>query len=80
MEDFEQQGQAGPDTRGRRRQAYEGNDLAALVRELAGAQANDTGWPLFKGKYEEYPRFRKEWWATEEFTTSTSETSWYATP
>jgi hypothetical protein len=28
-----------------------------------GAQANDSGWPTFSGKYAEYPRFRKEWWA-----------------
>ncbi len=23
----------------------------------------DSGWPTFSGKYVEYPRFRKEWWA-----------------
>jgi hypothetical protein len=28
-----------------------------------GAQANDSGWPTFSGKYVEYPWFRKEWWA-----------------
>ncbi len=28
-----------------------------------GAQANDSGWPTFSGRYMEYPRFRKEWWA-----------------
>jgi hypothetical protein len=28
-----------------------------------GAQANDSGWPTFSGKYAEYPWFRKEWWA-----------------
>ncbi len=27
------------------------------------AQANDNGWPTFSGKFVEYPRFRKEWWA-----------------
>jgi hypothetical protein len=27
------------------------------------AQANDSGWPTFSGKYVEYPRFCKEWWA-----------------
>ncbi len=39
---------------------------AALVLESfhsVGAQANDSGWPTFSGKYAEYPRFRKEWWA-----------------
>ncbi len=33
------------------------------MRGLVGAQANDSGWPTFSGKYVEYPRFRKEWWA-----------------
>jgi hypothetical protein len=28
-----------------------------------GWQANDSGSPTFSGKYVEYPRFRKEWWA-----------------
>jgi hypothetical protein len=33
------------------------------MQGLMGAQANDSGWPTFSGKYAEYPRFRKEWWA-----------------
>jgi hypothetical protein len=40
----------------------EGN-LAPLLWSLSGAQANDSGWPTFKGKYMEYPKFEKEWWA-----------------
>jgi hypothetical protein len=40
-----------------------GDELANLMRGLMGAQANDSGWPTFSGKYAEYPRFRKEWWA-----------------
>jgi hypothetical protein len=40
-----------------------GDELAILMRGLMGAQANDSGWPTFSGKYAEYPRFRKEWWA-----------------
>ncbi len=40
-----------------------GNELTALMQGLMGAQANDSGWPTFSGKYVEYPRFRKEWWA-----------------
>jgi hypothetical protein len=40
-----------------------GDELANLMRGLMGAQANDNGWPTFSGKYAEYPRFRKEWWA-----------------
>jgi hypothetical protein len=22
----------------------------------------DSGWPVFKGKHVEYPKFKKEWW------------------
>jgi hypothetical protein len=40
-----------------------GGELSTLMRNLMGAQANDSGWPTFSGKYVEYPRFRKEWWA-----------------
>ncbi len=38
-----------------------GDEMAILMRGLMGAQANDSGWPTFSGKYGEYPRFRKEW-------------------
>jgi hypothetical protein len=38
-----------------------GGKVADLVRCLAGAQANNSRWPTFNGKYVEYPRFRKEW-------------------
>jgi hypothetical protein len=38
-------------------------EMANLMRGLVGAQVNDGGWPTFGGKYVEYPRFRKEWWA-----------------
>jgi hypothetical protein len=33
------------------------------MRGMMNAQANDNGWPTFNGKFVEYPRFRKEWWA-----------------
>jgi hypothetical protein len=33
------------------------------MRGMMNAQANDSGWPTFSGKYVEYPRLRKEWWA-----------------
>jgi hypothetical protein len=39
------------------------SELATLIWCLSGAQANDSGWSIFKGKNVEYPRFRKEWWA-----------------
>ncbi len=39
------------------------SELSALMQGLMGAQANDSGWPTFSGKYAEYPQFRKEWWA-----------------
>ncbi len=41
----------------------EDGELSALMRGMMNAQANDSGWPTFSGKYEEYPRFCKEWWA-----------------
>jgi len=41
----------------------EGNELATIMRGMMSAQANDDGWPTFGGKYVEFPRFRKEWWA-----------------
>jgi hypothetical protein len=40
-----------------------GEELSVLMRGMMNAQANDSGWPIFSGKYVEYPRFRKEWWA-----------------
>ncbi len=41
----------------------EDGELSTLMRGMMNAQANDSGWPTFSGKYVEYPRFRKEWWA-----------------
>jgi hypothetical protein len=41
----------------------EEGELSTLMRGMMNAQANDSGWPTFSGKYVEYPRFRKEWWA-----------------
>ncbi len=37
--------------------------MVDLICCLSGAQASDNDWPTLKGKYVEYPRFRKEWWA-----------------
>ncbi len=37
-----------------------GGKVADLVQCLSGTEANDSGWPIFTGKYVEYPRFRKE--------------------
>jgi hypothetical protein len=52
-----------PESVPRPRMGGTGNELTALMQGLMGAQANDSGWPTFIGKYVEYPRFRKEWWA-----------------
>ncbi len=41
----------------------EEGELSALMRGMMNAHANDNGWPAFNGKFVEYPRFRKEWWA-----------------
>jgi hypothetical protein len=48
---------------GRVRDRIGESELATLIWCLSGAQANDSGWSIFKGKNVEYPRFRKEWWA-----------------
>jgi hypothetical protein len=40
-----------------------GGELSTLMRGMMNAQANDSRWPTFSGKYVEYHRFRKEWWA-----------------
>jgi hypothetical protein len=38
-----------------------GGKVADLICCQSGVQANDNGWPVFKRKYVELPRFRKEW-------------------
>ncbi len=49
--------------RPRPRLREEEGELSALMRGMMNAQANDKGWPTFSGKFVEYPRFRREWWA-----------------
>jgi hypothetical protein len=67
--DSKQQAWARPDAKRDEGAAPQvGGDLATLLRNLGGAQANDAGWPLFNRKYMNYPRFRKEWWPTREPT------------
>jgi hypothetical protein len=41
-------------------------DLATLLRGWGQLKANDSGWPVFNGKYVNYPRFKKEWVAYRE--------------
>ncbi len=36
-------------------------DLLEFIRGLGHMGANDSGWPVFDGRYASYPRFRKEW-------------------
>ncbi len=43
--------------------AREEGDLAALLWSLGEAQANDSRWPIFKGKYVDYSKFKKKWCA-----------------
>jgi hypothetical protein len=50
-----------PEMPRRPRTGEAGDELATLMQGLMGAQANDSGWPTFSGKYVEYPRFCKEW-------------------
>ncbi len=51
------------ESRPRPRIGEEEGELSALMRGMMNAHANDNGWPTFNGKFVEYPRFRKEWWA-----------------
>jgi hypothetical protein len=41
-------------------------DLLDFMRGFGHTQANDSGWPVFDGRYASYPRFRKEWRAYRE--------------
>jgi hypothetical protein len=41
-------------------------DLATLLRGWGQLRANDSKWPVFDGKYVNYPRFKKEWVAHRE--------------
>jgi hypothetical protein len=41
-------------------------DLLDFIRGLGHMRANDSGWPVFDGRYASYPRFRKEWKAYRE--------------
>ncbi len=36
-------------------------DLATLLQSWGQLKANNSGWPVFDGKYVNYPRFKKEW-------------------
>ncbi len=44
-----------PELAPRPRMGGASNELTALMQGLMGAQANDSGWPTFSGKYVEYP-------------------------
>jgi hypothetical protein len=41
-------------------------DLLDFMRSFGHMQANDSGWPIFDGRYASYPRFKKEWRAYRE--------------
>ncbi len=41
-------------------------DLLDFMRGFGHMQANDSGWPIFDGRYASYPRFKKEWRAYRE--------------
>ncbi len=55
-----EEARARTEERAREDPAREEGDLVALLLCLGGAQANDSGWPTFLGKYVEYPQFKKE--------------------
>jgi hypothetical protein len=41
-------------------------DLLDFMRGFGHMQANDSGWPMFDGRYASYPWFKKEWKAYRE--------------
>ena len=41
-------------------------DLLDFMRGFGHMQANDSGWPVFDGRYASYLRFKKEWRAYRE--------------
>ncbi len=41
-------------------------DLMDFMRGFGHMQANDSGWPVFDGRYASYPCFKKEWKAYRE--------------
>ncbi len=41
-------------------------DLLDFMRGFGHMQANDSGWPVFDGRYASYPRLKKEWKAYRE--------------
>jgi hypothetical protein len=41
-------------------------DLMDFMRGFGHMRANDSGWPVFDGRYASYPRFKKEWRAYRE--------------
>jgi hypothetical protein len=41
-------------------------DLLDFMRGFGQMRANDSGWPVFDGRYSSYPRFKKEWRAYRE--------------
>jgi hypothetical protein len=47
-------------------QGVASGDLLDFMRGFGHMQANDSGWPVFDGRYASYPRFRKEWRAYRE--------------
>jgi hypothetical protein len=42
------------------------DDLAALLRGWGQLRANESGWPTFDGRYDNYPPFKREWAAYRE--------------
>jgi hypothetical protein len=40
--------------------------LVDVMRGWGQLKANDSGWPMFDGRYASYPRFKREWRAYRE--------------
>jgi hypothetical protein len=67
-----------PEYAPRPRMGRASNELMTLMQGLMGAQANDSGWPTFGGKYVEYPDSVRNGGPIGKPTMGTYETSCYA--
>ncbi len=59
-EESESEGEAGGPSR------VSSGDLLDFMCGFGHMQANDSGWPVFDGRFASYPRFKKEWRAYRE--------------
>ncbi len=61
---FEEEGESEEEAEGTH--GIASGDLLDFMRGFGHMQANESGWPVFDGRYASYLRFRKEWRAYRE--------------